>query len=368
LAGPQVVFGQTLAWGQYVFGIILAMLVLTPVFGLSPLSGALIEISFEGGHGTAAGLRPVFEELGFAVGADLAIGLATIGIISGMLTGIILVNWAHKTKKLAIPEEAAQPEGVQREEATSLDDQAHPPTPHWLRDRKLLSLLVHVGYIVAAILIGRMLLDWLILFETLTWASNGGLEIMRYIPLFPLAMIGGVIVQYILHKLNATILIDRAIISRIGTLALDVLIITAVATVSLSALGEYLVPFTLIALTGIAWNLFGVLFIAPKVIPKYWFERGIGDYGQSMGMTATGLLLMKVTDPKNHSQALESFGYKQLFFEPIVGGGIFTASALILIHQLGSMPMLILTATIMSFWLIFGQLYFGRKKFALDRP
>ena len=56
-------------------GIALTALVLVPVFSISPLSGALIEISFEGGPGTAAGLEPLFEELGFSEGADLAIGL-----------------------------------------------------------------------------------------------------------------------------------------------------------------------------------------------------------------------------------------------------------------------------------------------------
>lgn len=48
-AGPMVAHGQAIAWGQYVVGISLAVFLLTPVFGLSPLAGALIEISFEGG-------------------------------------------------------------------------------------------------------------------------------------------------------------------------------------------------------------------------------------------------------------------------------------------------------------------------------
>jgi ESS family glutamate:Na+ symporter len=48
--------------------------------------GALIEIGFEGGHGTAAGMRPVFEQLGFGTGADLAVGVATVGIVGGVVT------------------------------------------------------------------------------------------------------------------------------------------------------------------------------------------------------------------------------------------------------------------------------------------
>ncbi|WP_204249859.1 sodium/glutamate symporter family protein [Methanobacterium subterraneum] len=65
IAGPQIAHGQTIAWGQYVFGILITMLILTPFFALDPMAGALIEIGFEGGHGTAAGMAGTFEGLGF---------------------------------------------------------------------------------------------------------------------------------------------------------------------------------------------------------------------------------------------------------------------------------------------------------------
>ena len=35
--------------------------------------------------------------------------------------------------------------------------------------------------------------------------------------------------------------------------------------------------------------------------------------GQSMGVTATGILLLRMVDPENKSGAFESFAYKQLF-------------------------------------------------------
>jgi hypothetical protein len=100
IAGPQVALGQSIAWGQYVVGIGLGMLVLSPVFGLDPMAGALIEIGFEGGHGTAAGLAGTFDEFGFAEGADLALALATIGLVSGVVLGTVLVNWAVRTGRI----------------------------------------------------------------------------------------------------------------------------------------------------------------------------------------------------------------------------------------------------------------------------
>ena len=42
------------------------------------------------------------------------------------------------------------------------------------------------------------------------------------------------------------------------------------------------------------------------------FERSIAEMGQSMGVTATGLLLLRVVDPEGDTDATSAFGYKQL--------------------------------------------------------
>jgi glutamate:Na+ symporter, ESS family len=351
-AGPQVVFGQTVAWGQYVVGITLALLVLTPVFGMSPLAGALIEISFEGGHGTAAGLADTFAELGFPEGADLALGLATVGIVMGVLLGTVLVNLAARRGHIRINEgeieDAAAPEALaQARQDARLERGTTDP------------LSLHIGLIAIAIGLGWLLHQGLIGLERLTWQRAGLPELMRHVPLFPLAMLGGVMLQIVVDRAALARHVSRRTMNRISGTALDYTIVAALATLSLAALGEHLVPFLLLALTGILWCLFCVVFLAPRLIPYNWFERGIGDFGQSMGVTVTGLLLMRMADPPNRSGALESFGYKQLLFEPIVGGGLFTAASLPLIMQFGPVAILVLCAAIMIGWLLFGFVYFA---------
>ena len=39
------------------------------------------------------------EDLGFGEGADLAVGLATVGIVGGIVIGIGLINWGVRTGK-----------------------------------------------------------------------------------------------------------------------------------------------------------------------------------------------------------------------------------------------------------------------------
>ncbi len=76
------------------------------------------------------------------------------------------------------------------------------------------------------------------------------------------------------------------------------MIVSAIATLSLEAIGGNLAPFLILSIVGIFWNVAAFLLLAPRMILSYWFERGMGDFGQSMGMTASGLLLMKIADPE----------------------------------------------------------------------
>ncbi len=146
---------------------------------------------------------------------------------------------------------------------------------------------------------------------------------------------------------------------RIQGLALDFLIISALATLSLEAIGSNLASFLILCVAGIAFNVGMLLWLAPRIMPKYWFERGIGDFGQSMGVTATGLILMRIVDPDAESPAFEAFGYKQLVFEPFFGGGLITAAAVPLIFQFGPWPLLIAMTILYLVAVIGGLVIFG---------
>ena len=52
----QLTLAQIVVWGQYVVGVGLAGFLFAPVFGLHPAFGNLLELGFEGGHGTVGGM------------------------------------------------------------------------------------------------------------------------------------------------------------------------------------------------------------------------------------------------------------------------------------------------------------------------
>lgn len=363
IAGPQMAFGQTIAWGQYVVGILVVLFVLVPFFDVHPSAAALIEISFQGGMGTAIGLAPTFESLGFEDARDLGVGLATIGLTSGLILGIVILNWGIKHDKTSVME---MPNELSSLKLKGLFDNMPSAGKQTTRTSAIETLSIHFAFIAAAIFIGFLLLKALQVLENYTWGAWTDFTLMEHFPLFPLALIGSVIVQILLDKYSDYPVISHKLIKRINGFALDIMVVSAIASLSLTVIGNYLVPFLLLAAVGIGWNLFAFFFIARKILPDHWFERGICDFGQSMGMTALGLLMVRLADPENKSPALEGFAYKQIIFEPIVGGGLFTAASAPLIAQWGLIPVLILTGTLCIGWFLFGYFYFKKKEATLS--
>ena len=363
LAGPQLALGVTMASGQYVIGLLLAVLLLVPFLGQDPMVGALIEVGFEGGHGTAAGLGTTFADLGFPEAQDLALGLATVGVVSGVVVGIALINWGVHTGRAEVLEGDAKTSLAEQRGLYEREEQP-PAALMTVRTASVEPLAIHFAIVAVAILIGLGLLEGLQALEAALWADT--VALFEFVPLFPLAMIGGVLVQKFVDRFDRTGIVDRRMMLRIQGIALDLLIISALATLSIQAIADNWVTFLLLAVAGLAWNVGVFVFLARRMIPRFWFERGIGDLGQSLGVTATGLILIRVADPNAATPAMEAFGYKQLAFEPFFGGGLVTAASLPLIAQFGPVPLLIAMSVLLVLSLGAGILWFGRRTPALE--
>jgi ESS family glutamate:Na+ symporter len=102
----------------------------------------------------------------------------------------------------------------------------------------------------------------------------------------------------------------------------------------------------------ILWNVFCVTVLAKRMLPDAYFERAIAEMGQSMGVTATGLLLLRVVDPNYKTKAASAFAYKQILHEPFMGGGLWTSTAIPLLVIWGPVPVLGIAMGAVAFWLI----------------
>jgi len=348
-AGRQLAYGQIVAWGQYVVGIGLVLFLLGPIFHLNELFGAVLPVGFEGGHGTAGGLGPVFDELNWSEGKDFALASATAGILSAIIVGMALVNWA--VRKGYVTEKKTPHENIEEENWTgSIPHDQRPKAGKLTVSSDVIETLsLHLVIVAAACLIGYGIKELLLLLQAgIPFAQKHNL--LGGFPLFPLCMLGGLLVQLFADRFDPNDHIDSGLMRRIQNCTLDFLVVAAIATIRLDVVAKGWVPLVILIVAGILWNVFCVLFLARRVFKNAWFERAIAEMGQSMGVTATGLLLLRVVDPDYKTPAAEAFACKQLLHEPFMGGGLWTGMAIPLIAAVGAAPVFGISCAAVVIW------------------
>ncbi|WP_372795583.1 sodium/glutamate symporter [Pontiella sp.] len=342
----QLAYGQIVAWGQYAVGCFLVLLLMKPLWGLPDIFAGIMPVGFEGGHGTAGGMGPTFDELGFPEMKDYALAAATGGILGAIIVGMGLVNWAVRKGYV---EKKSRP-GVHADDYSGLIPHEHrPPAGKVTVSSDVIgSLSLHLVFVGAAILLGWLMKEGLIL------ATRGlpdtGREIFRSFPLFPLCMLGGVVVQLLADKLDPHEHMDEGVMLRIQNAALDFLVVAAIATIRIDVVAQQWLPIILLILAGILWNVLMLTVFARRAFKDAWFERGIAEMGQSMGVTATGLLLLRVVDPDYETEAAEAFAAKQLLHEPFMGGGLWTGAAIPLLALWGGWPIFGIAVAAIAGW------------------
>ena len=180
-------------------------------------------------------------------------------------------------------------------------------------------------------------------------------------PLFPLCMIGGVLLQMLLNKIKLGSLVDKEQMQRLSGASLDYLVVSAVATIQLRVVADNFMPLLIMVICGAAFCVAMIVFVAPKLLKKDWFEKGIAEFVQATGVTATGLMLLRTVDPENKTDAAASFGYKQLIHEPIMGGGLWTAFALTLVFTIGWLPVWIICCVMFIVWGVIAAIVMAAK-------
>lgn len=330
--------------GQLALGLLAVLLVIEPL-RLAPYDGSapiffghLIEAGFVGGHGTSSALGGVYEKIGFPEAKDLAFFMATVGLIYSVVSGMFFVN-------LAVRRAWIRPHNMQVERASGLEARHHPqPLGKSKVDAAVLDPLVLQVLILAA-------------------AYAVGIGIQRLVslayddlPLFMFTLLGGWIVRDGLQLLGIGDLVDSQSIRRITAGAMEYLIVAAIASLNLSLVAKTIGPLSILMLVGFLWTAFCLLYISRRLLPpEHWFELGIINYGMSTGVTASGLMLLRVVDKDFESGAAEEYALAAPLSSPFVGGGIVTVVLVPqMLRSLGVAPTAMIALTVTIFLYVIG--------------
>jgi len=340
-SAPHVIMGATFSFGQFALGSLLVVLVLNPLFGLSKLAGSIIEMSFAGGHGTIAGMGPLLRDGGAPELVALGLGLATISMVTGIVGGSLIVRYAIANPRIPV----ARQTPPSRDEALDLAEARIPPTDEQpVEDETNRGMApVTVAFMAIGLAIGLAIA---ILHALRAIFGAFGSSVFDDFPLFPFTVIGGFLIQALATRLGLDHYIEKRSVSGISALCLDMLIACAIGTMSLATLGDNIPVLIILTVVAVAWSVLGTLYLGPLIHRRDWFEHALADYGQSQGNVATGFVLADMADPDRLTNTANAYGYKQLTYEPLLGGGLITAFSVPIIEQWGTLAFGLVTAAI----------------------
>jgi ESS family glutamate:Na+ symporter len=343
----QVLLALSFAFGQYVVAGLAVLLVLQPLLGVAPAMACLIEVAYEGGHGSAAAMGPIYESLGVEGGTALGLAMATVGLLSSTLVGGLVVVAARRFGWLA----PGEPLTLTAAAPAAVDGDAAPAgLAVWAVNLALAGLGVAIGVVLLSLL------------QLVAARVGGGFAVViDLLPVFPLALIGSLLVRLVLENTGQAHRASKQVQSRLGTLSADLLIVAATACLDLSLLVRDWLPLAVLAAVGLIWNLAVLLLLSRRFLPTPWFERGILEFGQATGVAASGLLLLNMADPDDRGDALTPFSIKQLLLQPLIAGGVITVVAPLAVNSWGLPAWTGLCTALVVLWIGLG-LWLGRAR------
>lgn len=307
LIAPQLLFGYMGDFLMIGVPLLVCAVLLVPVWDVTPMFGTVIEIGWPGGHGTAAGMGPVFSDLGWDDGGPLSLASATGGLLFGIIAGMILIN-------IGVRRGHVTGAGDHTGDAPEvLPEQSRSALGRTTLNRDLVDgLAFHGALIAAAIFIG--------------WVLQSVLD--RFVdgmPLFPLAMVGGLVLQAAIGRTRLGDAVDTGSLRAIQGAALDLLVVSAVASIAVPVVVRNIVPLSVLIVTAGATAVFFFYWAGPRMFRDSWFEMSIVNFGTMTAVASVGLMLLRTADPGLKTDAARSYALRAPFLSPFIGGGLVTA-------------------------------------------
>src|SRR5262249_48553117 len=216
----------------------------------------LIELSFAGGHGTLAGLAPVFDVYGVGYLLEVGLGLATIGMVTGVIIGTWLVNYAIRSPTISVARQTPPSPDEDLDIDHHLPGPDEEPTDEWKGMNQITAAAVFLGVSIAIGIVLLQLFRWLF--------GLFGSTFFEMFPLFPFTIVGSVIVDIAAVRFDFTWAVNRRAVEGLGGVSVDGIIVCAIGTLSLAALRDNMGPLLILAVASGAWSVFLSMVIGPR--------------------------------------------------------------------------------------------------------
>lgn len=288
---------------QAVIGAALVIVLSAIGFNIPQLFGFFLPLGYTQGPGQALAIGKAWEAVGLTNAISFGLAVAAFGFVFALFVGIPIVNWGIRKGysamgKSELPdyfrrgvyreEQIEEPVGLQTTHSGNVDALAFQGGAVGIA-----YLLAYFGYWVFEQFFGTI--------SSATWGF-----------FFFYGMIAGVIIKVFMQKTGSAHLLDRQTQNRITGFGVDVLVTATLISVKLSVVWEYIVPLLILVIVGGLWTTLLILYFGRRVDGPA-FERMCVQYGINTGTISTGLLLLRIVDPKFKTSAAIETGIYPFF-------------------------------------------------------
>ncbi len=284
---------------QGIAGMIITFaLIATVMPDLFPGFGLLTPLGLGMGPGIAYTIGQNWESSGFTAGGAAGLSMAAIGFGIAYIHGIYwmrkgiregLSATIHDVEDLPaelrtglLPEEDRPVVGYQ----TTASEAVETFTMHW-------SL---IGLVYGA--------TWLVLMALSALLTSAGAESelnTLWSFHFIVCSVIGIFTRRLVDLFDMGHHIDEGIMTHTGNLFVDVMLAASLAGISVTVLGIYWLPLLLCSLVGGYLTYLFVREMSKRIFKNWLFERTLSVYAVMTGTIQSGLVLLRVLDPKYRS-------------------------------------------------------------------
>ena len=266
-----------------------------------------LNMGYVGGHGTAGLLASLLQSVGdpnWEVAQGVATTMATIGLVGGILIGIALINWAARRNQTACLD---KPGMIPAELKIGYVKDAE-KQPSMGRETTMSASVDAYAFHLALILtVCGMAYFLQIMVKKLNNSILSGISVWAY------AMLLMFLVWWIIKRLKLDFLVDVKVKGKVAGSMTDFAVIAAVSSLNIKAVSAYLIPMLAMAVVGMVGTILVLVLFARKMFNKEWFEHMIAVFGQGTGVFLTGVLLLRICDPDNKTEALNNYSIAYTF-------------------------------------------------------
>ncbi len=270
-------------------------------YDLYDVFGIELAIGFVGGHGTAGTLGNMLSEMNlpyWQTSQGVAVTTATLGLVGGIVIGIVLINWAARSGRMALLSRPADiPEslrlGYQKDRSQQLSVGS---------ETTVSTSIDVVGFHAALIFLGCGL-AYLLLKAFKAWE----IPVLSDISVWAYGMIVMAVIWWLICKCKADYLIDARVKGHITGAFTEFAIIASIASLPLKAVMKYWLPIAVMTIAAYIVTTLALLILCRRLLKGYWFEQMIATLGMATGVFITGVLMLRICDPELETPALASY-------------------------------------------------------------